>query len=132
MATKQNKNLTVIETLYLGDRERPKNDPLLSQEREAKEWPLAFLRKAHTILFPPYGTSNASDSCVLCVYICRFMYACEQVHMCAYAYRGQRSPLVLFCRMVPTLCFGTWSLTVPEVGCQAPPISTLLTLRLQA
>lgn len=67
--------------------------PCFPQEREAKERPLAFLRKAHTILFPPYGTSNAPDSCVLCVYICRFMYACEQVHMCAYAYRGQRSPL---------------------------------------
>lgn len=67
--------------------------PCFPQEREAKERPLAFLRKAHTILFPPYGTSNATDSCVLCVYICRFMYACEQVHMCAYAYRGQRSPL---------------------------------------
>lgn len=68
--------------------------------------------------------------CCVCIYAgsCMLVSRCMCVHRHIEAIGH---PWVLFCRTVPTLCFGTWSLTGPEVGCQAP-ISTLLVLRWKA
>lgn len=99
------------------------------QEREAKQRPLASLGKAHTILFPLYGTSSATDSCVVCVYICRFMYACEQVHVCAYAYRGHRSPLGAVLQVCTHLVF--WNIVSHRARSRLPGSACLHLARTQ-
>lgn len=100
------------------------------QEREAKQRPLASLRKAHAILFPLYGTSSATDSCVLRVYICRFMYACEQVHVCAYAYRGHKSPLGAVLQDCTHLVF--WNIVSHRARSRLPGSACLHLARTQA